>query len=154
MAIEITTANEEQLSDIRQALGVATTKEIFPEATLGFNGNDGSIAIVLANKMGTIVNFKPLGSCALIVMPFGGQNKPLSAISGTEYLTQLEDRGTENSLYLNQCNFTAATLNQFFTDLPAITNGRTATINVTNNPGTATCNPSIATAKGYTIVTE
>ena len=30
----------------------------------------------------------------------------------------------------------------------------TTTINVASNPGSATCDPTIATAKGYTVVTS
>jgi len=42
----------------------------------------------------------------------------------------------------------AAALNQLFTDLPVIAG---KTINITGCPGAATCNRSIATAKGYTV---
>jgi hypothetical protein len=152
MAIELTQADLEILSEIRQALGIATPKEIFPEAVLGIvldSGTNGP----LSEKMGTRVNFKPLSQFGLIQMP-SSPTPTLSAIEGAEFLHNLQDRGTQNCLNLNGYAFSAATLNQFFTNLPAITNGRTATIDVRSNPGTATCNPSIATAKGYTIVTE
>jgi hypothetical protein len=49
---------------------------------------------------------------------------------------------------LTLCNFNAAALDQIYTDLAA-GNG---IINVRNNPGTPTDNPSIATAKGYTVL--
>jgi hypothetical protein len=49
---------------------------------------------------------------------------------------------------LSLCNFNAAALDQIYTDL-ASGNG---IIIVTNNPGTTTDDPSIATAKGYTVL--
>lgn len=48
------------------------------------------------------------------------------------------------------CNFEAAELDELFTDLPVVS-GKTVT--VTGNPGAATCNTTIATGKGWTVVT-
>jgi hypothetical protein len=48
-------------------------------------------------------------------------------------------------------NLTATAINQLFTDLPPTT--KTATISVANNTGSATCDPTIATSKGYIVVT-
>lgn len=45
----------------------------------------------------------------------------------------------------------ADALNQFFTDLGEDV-GATGIIDITGNPGAATCDPTIATAKGYTII--
>lgn len=47
-------------------------------------------------------------------------------------------------------NLDAAALNQVFTELPPTT--QVCTLNFTNNPGSATCNPTIATSKGYIVV--
>ena len=66
-------------------------------------------------------------------------------------LTNLEDAGTTSAFIARYGNLTATAINQLFTDLPLTT--KTATINVSNNPGSATCDPTIATAKGYTVVT-
>lgn len=44
-------------------------------------------------------------------------------------------------------NLDATELNRIFTSLPSMTQ----TIRVTGNPGAATCDPSIATAKGWTV---
>ncbi len=46
------------------------------------------------------------------------------------------------------CNLNAAALNRIFTDLGTVTTG---VITITNTPGGATCNRSIATAKGWTV---
>jgi len=47
-------------------------------------------------------------------------------------------------------NLSAAALDQFFTDLEPT---ETGILFVDGNPGSATCNPSIATSKGYVVVT-
>jgi hypothetical protein len=52
---------------------------------------------------------------------------------------------------IQSCQLSAAALNTFFTDLSAVTPG-TAFIVALSNPGSATCNPSIATAKGYVVI--
>lgn len=54
---------------------------------------------------------------------------------------------TSAQLYSN--GFTADGLNSFFSDLAA----GTGTLLVYSNPGSGTCDPSIATAKGYTVDT-
>ena len=46
------------------------------------------------------------------------------------------------------CNLNAAALNQIFTNLGTVTSG---TITITSTPGSATCNRSLATAKGWTV---
>ena len=66
-------------------------------------------------------------------------------------LTSLEDEGTRACLPLGSRNMTKELIDKVFTDLPTTT--KTATIIVSNNPGTNTCDPSIATAKGYTVIT-
>jgi hypothetical protein len=47
-------------------------------------------------------------------------------------------------------NLDAAALNQVFTELPPTT--QVCTLRFQNNPGSATCNPTIATSKGYIVV--
>ena len=49
---------------------------------------------------------------------------------------------------VDSCNLNAAALNQIFTDLGTVTSG---VITITSTPGAATCNRSIATAKGWTV---
>jgi hypothetical protein len=61
----------------------------------------------------------------------------------------------QGGLNLSGCNLNAAALNQVFEDLgttnPAIGSGL---IQVQGNPGALTCNTSIATAKGYIVITQ
>ena len=49
---------------------------------------------------------------------------------------------------VDSCNLNAAALNRIFTDLGTVTSG---VITITSTPGAATCNRSIATAKGWTV---
>ena len=49
---------------------------------------------------------------------------------------------------VSYCNLNAAALNKIFTDLGTVTSG---TITISYAPGAATCNRSIATAKGWTV---
>lgn len=72
-------------------------------------------------------------------------------IKNAELLSGLRDVGTYIAVRFNFTGLTATALNNFFTALPPTT--FTATINVTNNPGSLTCNPTIATSKGYTVIT-
>jgi hypothetical protein len=70
-------------------------------------------------------------------------------IKNAELLTGLEDVGTAGALRIKNNQFTAESIDALFTALPAT--NKTVTIVISNNPGTATCDPSIATAKGYTV---
>jgi hypothetical protein len=67
-----------------------------------------------------------------------------TAYSVTRILTPIKFTNSIANLKLS-----ANALNELFTILPTVT-GQTLTI--TGNPGTATCNTSIATAKGWTVV--
>jgi hypothetical protein len=75
----------------------------------------------------------------------------VNTVRNANLLTFLEDVGTAPSLFLGGFGLTENAINDLFTQLPLTT--KTATINVNNNPGSATCDPTIATAKGYTVVT-
>lgn len=58
--------------------------------------------------------------------------------------------GTSPQINVSYTSMDATALNQLFTDLPTITS---KTISVVGCPGAATCNTSIATAKGWTVTT-
>ena len=56
------------------------------------------------------------------------------------------------SMILLRCSsnlLTTTALNSFFNSLPYSSIG--STVNITNNPGTNTCDKTIATAKGWTV---
>jgi hypothetical protein len=58
--------------------------------------------------------------------------------------------GNRNNIDVRYANMSADALNLMFTNCgTALTN---ATISITGNPGSATCNTSIATGKGFTVV--
>lgn len=63
----------------------------------------------------------------------------------------LEDIGTRVSFNCTSLNTDATNINDLFTQLPATV--KTATIDVSGNPGSGTCDPFIATSKGYTVIT-
>ena len=56
--------------------------------------------------------------------------------------------GSSAVLSVASCNLNAAALNRIFTDLGTVTSG---VITITSTPGAATCNRSLATAKGWTV---
>ena len=71
-------------------------------------------------------------------------------IKNAALATALKDTGTGKAVTIHFTNLTAQALNDFFTDLPPTT--VTATLDVQFNTGSATCTPSIATSKGYTVI--
>lgn len=79
---------------------------------------------------------------------FGLRN--ITTFRNANLLVSLQDQGTTRALSLQNSNMSAVTINTLFTQLPSTT--QTATINVQSNPGSATCDPTIATAKGYTVL--
>ena len=151
MAIELTTATTQQLSGIRQSLSIGgNTVNLLPNATYLFFGLTSAIS-----NAGNTIDFK---NCQNITS-FTGPNGNWSSVSATftsilnaQDLINLENIGTNAALNMTSCGLTDTLIDQLFTDLPAT--NKTATINVVGNPGAATCNTSIATNKGYTVVTS
>jgi len=99
----------------------------------------------------TIIDMLGLGNPTK-TQKFNFGNGFTTEIKNAELLTGLEDLATEPAVYIRSQQFTAEGLNAFFTALPATT--KTATLDIRDNPGTATCDPSIATAKGYIVRTS
>lgn len=154
MAIELTTATTQQLSGIRQSLNVnhMTVANLLPEATFSY---DAGSNFSLPGSAGTIIDFTNAGSCTRfnfdLPNPFFISN--VSILKGGFALKNLKNAGTAPAIKLRMVNnLSKEALEQFFTDLP--TTNQTATIDVAGAPGAATCDPTIATAKGYTVVTS
>jgi hypothetical protein len=82
---------------------------------------------------------------------FHNTGATITSFKNANFLTRLQDAGTIRALTVRNLGLTSSVINDLFTQLPPTT--RTATIDVRNNPGAATCNPTIATAKGYIVVT-
>jgi len=80
-------------------------------------------------------------------------NSTINGFKNAHLLVGLEDQGTAPSLSFGGGSYTITDviLNELLTQLPPTT--KTATINLTNTTGSATCDPTIATAKGYTVIT-
>ena len=81
----------------------------------------------------------------------GGQNLTVTAFLNWQLADKLEDAGTAQAVVLSGLQIADTVLDDFFTQLPVTT--KTVTINISGTSGTATCDPSIATAKGYTVTT-
>lgn len=71
--------------------------------------------------------------------------------SGSPPLEWLILAGLTIGVNISSCRLSATALNAFFTALGTANGAQTIT--VTGNPGAATCDTSIATAKGFTVVT-
>ena len=89
----------------------------------------------------------------LSVAPF---STTITAIRNAALLHTLEDVGTTRAFTIsanndNKFDVSADVLNDFFKQLPKTT--KTATLDVRGASGSTTCTPSIATQKGYTVVT-
>lgn len=74
----------------------------------------------------------------------------ISKINGASKLTSIKNIGTAAAFTLIGGSLSAQEINKFFTELPPTT--ETATLDLRFNTGSATCTPSIATDKGYTVV--
>lgn len=94
-------------------------------------------------------NYSGFTDNAQILQIQGGN---VTEFKNANLLVSLENFGTQQSLSVRSFGLQASVINDLFTQLPSTT--KTATINVANNPGSATCDPTIATAKGYTVVTS
>lgn len=78
------------------------------------------------------------------------QNVMLYALSPSFYGNYMyfQDGGAQ----LEGTALDASALNQFFTDLATNTSGESGLIGIVNTPGLNTCDPTIATNKGYTVL--
>ena len=63
-------------------------------------------------------------------------------------LSRIAATGFKYTFSVANCKLSAAALDEIYTNLPTVTG---QTITVTGNWGAATDNPSIATAKGWTV---
>jgi hypothetical protein len=123
-----------------------------------FVGDYNSLLSVQEGTTSTIVDFIGLGlpnkirriipdSSGNSLLPYG---ITITGFKNANLLSELENLGTTNALRFINNGLTALVIDDLFTQLPSTT--KTVTINVNGNPGAATCNPTIATAKGYTVV--
>jgi len=108
------------------------------------------------NRDDSIIDFVGFGTPPIIPHIKFSRYVSVAEFKNAALLTNLKDSGTTPSLVLGdggvQSVISAETLNDLFTQLPAT--NKTATIDVKFTTGAATCDPTIATAKGYTVVTS
>jgi len=78
-------------------------------------------------------------------------NTTTAAFNGCRSLRKLTMTGLTVGFSIAQCNLTAQAINDLFNSLGTAAGSQT--IIVTGNPGAATCDTTIATAKGYTVTT-
>lgn len=77
------------------------------------------------------------------------QSRSILSFKNAHLLTSLQDAGTSTALVLTGCSLSKQAIDELFTALPTTT--VTVTLDVSSNPGAATCVTSIATNKGYTV---
>ena len=156
MAIELTTATAAQLSGIQLYTSHINVMDIYPNGRFTIGSASGAYGVIQVSSVadqGDLLDFShPDFTKFKIFSVNNTSTNNLSAIVGGENLTALANVGTASALVLQHSSFSATTLNTLFTRLPATT--KTATIDVRSNPGAATCTTSIATNKGYTVVTS
>lgn len=118
---------------------------LYPEAKLSAAGYALTIK---PSSFGTIVDFTILGPYLerFSLQPY---QSTTTTFKNVGFLTEVRDVGTDVAIQIAAAELSVAVINKFFTDLPPTT--KTATINATTNPGSATCDPTIATAKGYIV---
>lgn len=112
------------------------------EATGGNLVTNWGSAFTGCFSLGTVKGFSAAGATAA-----GSQPGVASLSSAHTYLVT----GVNVTISFASNRFSAAALNTIFTNLSGTGGGKTVT--VTSNPGSATCNPAIATAKGWTVAT-
>ena len=92
---------------------------------------------------------EPLQACWLSGASEWSSAERIAVILGAGTLGNLSNVGTQSAFSCMNHNLSAEALNQFFEDLPSTTNQ--VTLSLAGNPGSDTCDPEIATAKGYTV---
>jgi hypothetical protein len=129
----------------------------FPNATsMAFfaNGADNLISVSidapsntsLSNAFNTALNLR-----SIILSGCGNVNNTGNAFLNCISLSKLILNGMRWGFSIAQCNLTAQALNDLFDSLGTASGSQT--IIVTGNPGAATCDTTIATAKGFTVTT-
>lgn len=86
---------------------------------------------------------------ALVTTAVTSSGNFTNMFSGCTSLSRIEAKDFRFSFSVAGCKLSATALNEIYTNLPVVVG---QTITVSNNWGTATDNPAIATAKGWTVV--
>lgn len=124
------TACFQNTNDLRK-IGTITVNSGLLTINNVFNGS-GVDEVVFINSMASVTNAN-------------------TAFTGMGNLRRLVLPGFRLGFDISNNRMQATALNETFTSLGNASGSQT--INVANNPGTETCNTSIATGKGYTVIT-
>ena len=146
------------ITSLTQQSGLSTgtlLAELYPNAhPIRLHGTSVILSI------GDVVDFSKYGSEILRFLTpttTHGDNvvpkeKRLAKILGAQELIVLENAGTAAGFSCRDQFLDTETINQFFADLPVTNNG--VMLDLRENPGAASCDPMIATAKGYTVIVD
>jgi hypothetical protein len=162
------TLTKEIDSFLQNPVGLINKPQFFPNGTYYiYTDNVGIIRGTQIQKTGDTLDFSLYPESAKLLYKFdtsiftpgfgipshitAGFEKALEQIIGGQYLTGLANSGTSIAFNASGNNMSDTAIDSFFTDLPTAL--YTATLNFQNNTGSATCDPTIATAKGYTVIT-
>lgn len=126
----------------------AFNADIVTDFTGLYSGSTNGQIISIATPKFTIIDVLGFGNPTRL-RGFYMSTGAATEIKNANLLTNLRNEGTAIAVSINNNSLSATALNNFFTALPVASG--TCTIVVTGNPGAATCNPAIATAKGYTV---
>jgi hypothetical protein len=133
------------------------TNENFKELTIPNSFSTISIIDNLISSSPTIEKIDFVGLGVLVnrikILNFRSNGTTLDIIN-SQLLKNLEDIGTTIALNFSGLGIheiSSNTLNKLFTELPST--NKTVTIRLIQVTGAATCDPTIATAKGYTVIT-
>ena len=150
MAIELTTASATILADIRNTIGVNVIQLLLPDARLVYN-SDGTYNV--PSGMAKTIDFTGFSNFRCFNFSDSSYAN-ISALRGGQFLTDLEDLGTQKALILPPTpNLPTVTLSSFFEALPVTT--KTVTVKFTGTGGAQNTQlsgtlVSILTTKGYT----
>lgn len=106
-----------------------------------------------STALATNIDYMFNNCSALTSIPALNCSNVTTAPSSFAYCTNVTSIGITGirvSFSIQGCKLQAAALNTLFTNLGLANAG--ATVTITSNPGAATCDRSIATAKGWTVV--
>jgi hypothetical protein len=161
------TLTKEIDSFLQNPVGLIYKYQFFPNGTYYIEPDLGVlIGVTRVQKTGDTLDFSLYPESAKLFFRFdttlfssfgtpshiiAGFEQALEQIIGGQYLTGLANAGTSVAFKAAGNNMSDTAIDAFFTDLP--TASYTATLDFQNNPGSATCDPTIATAKGYTVIT-
>jgi surface protein len=120
-----------------------------------FNGCSSLQTVPLFNTQAVTTMNTMFGNCsslqtvpALVTTTVSSSTNFSNMFISCSSLSRIEAKNFRFTFSVASCNLSAQALDEIYTNLPTVTG---QTITVTGNWGTATDNPSIATAKGWTV---